>query len=72
MGRLGFPPPCRPAHFFGGSDLKLYTVTYDAKLVEGLIALEAAFWHCVTTRTPPPELTHSVAELFLGRESEGA
>jgi putative phage-type endonuclease len=54
MAVTGYPE-ADVAVLFSGSDLKLYTVPRDQRLIDGLIELEQAFWKCVTTQTPPPD-----------------
>jgi putative phage-type endonuclease len=54
MAVTGYPE-ADVAVLFSGSDLKLYSLQRDPRLIDGLIELEQAFWKCVTTRTPPPD-----------------
>lgn len=56
-------PEADVAVLFAGSDLKLYSVPRDPRLIEGLEGLEAAFWKCVLTKTPPPDVPPVPLEL---------
>lgn len=55
------------AVLFSGSDLRLYSLQRDPRLIEGLEQMEAAFWKCVLSRTPPPETP--IARLPLRTEA---
>lgn len=60
--------PCAEvAAFFGGNTLVRYVVPRDDAFIVDMIAAEAAFWHCVETRTPPEPIDVEEATLMWSR-----